>query len=91
MSIWGLLLFLPLRGIHREEAFSLLMYALFMVFSGVVLVIVITALYTGAAFSLKDQVLTVVIMNAIALMRWTFLADSKSDVDELTEVDLTDS
>jgi uncharacterized membrane protein len=91
MSIWAVLLFLPLRGIDRKDASSLLMYALFMIFAGVTLVIVIPMKYVGSSYSLKDQVLLVVIMIAIAMSRWSFLADKDNKDKELVEIDFNDT
>ena len=78
-GIWTLLLFLPLHGIDRRGEITLMMYALFIIFAGVTLVIVIPMKYTNAEYTTADQVIMVVLMAAISQFRWTFLDDSVVD------------
>jgi len=71
MGLWVIILLMPLKGVDQRDPLACLVYTVFIVACAATLMFALPALLAKDESSFKDQFLTLMIVAALAVIRWS--------------------
>lgn len=74
ITLWILILLIPLKGINRRDPISGMMYSLFCTAAGTALLIAIPQKY-ALDMPLRSQLNLILFMSVFSALRWSFLGE----------------
>jgi len=82
--LWLIILMTPLTGVDRRDAIACLVYTVFISAAAVTLFFALPSIVGVDESTFRDQFLTVMIVSAIACLRWSWkLQDTKGVLDDI--------
>lgn len=78
LGLWGVIVFLPLAGIDRRDIIAGLVYTLFCVAAGAMLVFALPMQFIPAP-TFRNMIFTLLAMAGIAGIRWFYQWNGKRD------------